>query len=786
MAQLVTKTIAGLYNGVSRQSPALRLDNQGEEQVNCIGYIEQGLVRRPAVEFYDQITKEVSSTDKVFFINRSDTEKYFVAIRDDQTEPIVVYDFVNKELKQVQYGHLDQDLNFTPDDTVKSYLLTGTESPLKRFHTLTVADYTIITNREVVASLTSDKTSPKLKEWYVWFSDVLSLGGGTKTISITCYGPATATATKTYDSYTTVNPLQLAMDLGPQLDGVWGYSCEISSSCLRIWREDGEDFEIHITEPSGGASVKALPMEARKFNDLFPAYLFPGRVFRIVVDNYEKFVGYYVESDGRSWNETCGWDILYKVDETTMPHRLVRMSDGSFVFADIEWAERLVGDNETAPIPSFFGKQISSTFFFSNRFGILAGDTVVLSAVADYWNFWPATVLDILDDDPIDLGVAVNDVVHLNTAVPYNKQLLILANKQQFVLNSDPMLTPKTAAISQTTAFPCDQYSDAILVGSNVYFMSPTTTSMHVLEYFIQPDSYVDDAANVTIHVADYLPLGQYNVVDCSELDVLFFFTPETPDTLYVYKYYWLGNEKPQSEWCKWTFNYEIRGLTSDRDKLILWFQNSIIGVLPLRPSPHITLSTGESYCCYLDFLSLQTGVFDGEYTTWTLPFIPNDLERCSVVDPDTGLALTQLETVEPDILRISGDYSSKPYLVGEVFTSLYEFSRWFLKNKEGNLIKGRLQYRTLTLEFDQTGFFEVQVEAKDRDIIKQSSDLFTYMITGSSILGEAVLQSGKFKALIMANAETTRVLIVSDTHFPFIIHTAHLEGYYHERSRLI
>ena len=48
---------------------------------------------------------------------------------------------------------------------------------------------------------------------------------------------------------------------------------------------------------------------------------------------------------------------------------------------------RLTGDDNTNPQPSFIGKKISSTFFYSNRFGVLSEDNVIFGVANDNYNF---------------------------------------------------------------------------------------------------------------------------------------------------------------------------------------------------------------------------------------------------------------------------------------------------------------------------------------------------------------------------------------------------------------
>ena len=61
------------------------------------------------------------------------------------------------------------------------------------------------------------------------------------------------------------------------------------------------------------------------------------------------------------------------------------------------WGERTVGDDNSAPKPSFIGHKINNVFFFRNRLGFLANDNVILSTVSKFFQFFPETVLTVID-----------------------------------------------------------------------------------------------------------------------------------------------------------------------------------------------------------------------------------------------------------------------------------------------------------------------------------------------------------------------------------------------------
>ena len=155
-----------------------------------------------------------------------------------------------------------------------------------------------------------------------------------------------------------------------------------------------------------------------------------------------------------------------------MPHVLIRQADGNFRFARVDgdtytvtvgsttasytlpkWGERTAGDLESAPDPSFIGRNINNVFFFRNRLGFLAGDNVILSEVSKFFNFFPETVISVLDSEPIDVAASHTKVAILKHAVTMGERLILFSEQTQFTLtSSSDNLTPKSCLLYTSDA----------------------------------------------------------------------------------------------------------------------------------------------------------------------------------------------------------------------------------------------------------------------------------------------------------------------------------------------
>ena len=134
----ISSAIPNLVQGVSQQSPSLRLSSQAEVQENAFSSLVEGLHKRPPLDYVATLKNSPTSGQAVHLINRDVNERYFVFI--DASNNIAIYDLVGNQ-KTVTY----------PDGT--AYLNTST--PATSFKFVTVADYTFVLNTDITTQMSS-------------------------------------------------------------------------------------------------------------------------------------------------------------------------------------------------------------------------------------------------------------------------------------------------------------------------------------------------------------------------------------------------------------------------------------------------------------------------------------------------------------------------------------------------------------------------------------------------------------------------------------------------------
>jgi hypothetical protein len=507
-----------------------------------------------------------------------------------------------------------------------------------------------------------------------------------------------------------------------------------------------------------GRGIKVRAGSVPTFQDLWPASYWADVKLRIQQSNYSQVEGYYVYSDGTTWEESTGYNIKTTLDPATMPHKIVRWYDGSFKVAPCLWEDRLIGDDDSAPIPSFIGQPINNLFFQQDRLSFITDNTIIMSRSGDYFNFFPKTALEILDDDPIDIGIGSIKSSRLLEALPFNKQIILRGETSQHLLSfSGSYLSPATTALDITTMYRT--YSDSISasVGSNLYFLTPVKGYTQVMEYFIQPETYLEDAADITKQIPKYIKADAdkfCKVLSCPEKDMLFVFTNlgETSE-FYVYNYLWQGGQKPVSSWNTWKLSGKIIDAEVVGTNLYLLVNDGITRFLKL------SLDTDS-----LNYLDLP---FRLDYVAPTvyLPYIPKtDLEVYLMKATGEFKKVSQMSLVD-DILTIEEDLEDYEYIIGGLSNSAFiKLSGWYLKDQNNNPVMNSLQLTKTIVTLEPTTY-------KFNEQVKQHKSSDTE-VTDSFVT-------------LVRDAHNTNIIISSVGGNPMNIKTVTYEGYT-SKSRLL
>ena len=482
---VISRAIPTLLRGISQSSDALKQPDHADIQDNADSNPVLGLTKRSGFQYVTALSSSTLGNVHIQTINRDANERY-VAI------------FSNGNVKVYELDGTEKTVN-KPDGT--AYLNTST--PRSVIKTVTIADFTFVVNTSITTAMDS----------------TLSGGTGTKAIIFINQATANTTYSVTIDGVTvtdntsgdsTLSTDTVAADLKTGLDsGLTGFTIVRNGPVLYVRKNDNSNFSIDGSDTQGDTKMTIIKDSVQRFTDL-PTVSPHGYVVEVKGDEdtnfdnyYVKFVGNNTTTDGvveeGQWEETVEAGIQFKFDYATMPHVLVRQADGNFRFAKVDgdsytlsgvtytlpkWGERTVGDIVSAPNPSFIGNKINNVFFFRNRLGFLAGDNVVLSRVSEFFNFFPETVISVLDSEPIDVAASHTKVAILKSAVTMGERLILFSEQTQFVLTSSAdNLTPKTANVIVATEFESSAAAQPVGSGSSIYFLTEKGSFAGIREY---------------------------------------------------------------------------------------------------------------------------------------------------------------------------------------------------------------------------------------------------------------------------------------------------------------
>lgn len=776
---LISQSIPNLINGVSQQPPSLRLNTQAELQENGLSNVVTGLSKRPSSKHIADLGV-ISNLDKAFIhtIRRDENEFYSMVV--DTTGTIRVFD--------------KDGVSKTVTNNAASYV-TGLTDPSKELAAVSIADTTFIVNKTKVVAKGTNTSPVRNPEALVYVKQAdysstyrlkITKGGSTGTVQF-----ATKSSTQSSTALTQAAERGASTDIIAQnLDtfsgsvvntgyydsvtnsgAITGISITRYGSVLWIRSTDSTDFTVEVGDSHGGDHLLLFKGETGDFKKL-PS---EGPVdFNIKVsgDNQKAQDDYYVKFTGDGvWKETIEPNILVDLDASTLPHKLSKQPDGSFIFDVVSYADRTVGDDGTNDYPSFIGYTLSDIFFHRDRLGVLADENVIFARAGEYVNFdfFRKSTLTIVDSDPIDVAVSSNKVSILKHAVPFNESLLLFSDLTQFKLTADPVLTPETVNIANTTEFEASLRAKPAQAGRFVYFASARGAWSGMWEYFVDSDTDTNDATEITAHVPEYLNGEVINIQASSNEDMLLVQTDNDPQALYVYRYYWAGREKLQSSWSRWVFDGDIIGCSFNRADITILIKrgtNLYLERINLSVDDATNYTTGQ-FSIHLDRrVRLETGGLT------TVPYT----DAATIYIDQTG-KIIPLASVAGRLADSEVVYAGIPY------TFKYQFSEPVVKQNNQPITTGVLNLRNYAVVYNDTGFFEVDVTPSRRSTYNRK---FTGRLVGgaANILNRAAIDSGTYEFGIMANSSNVSIVLKSSSHLPCVFQSAEWEGFYVLRSR--
>lgn len=802
---LISQSIPNLINGISQQTATQRNITQSELQENAQSRLVEGLTKRPPLEYSATLATSATSTSNLLVGIQRDADTAFTAL------------FQNGDVDVHNLAGVEKTVSF-PNG--KTYL--NASDPNSMFKHVTVADYTFVVNTSIKPQMLTTVSAAKIERAMVYaklsnygamyevrvkhpsmsyeigvqfqmptgnaYDTDAKFRDTTKIVDILCFGTSSTHWASTADG---IGFKTVRTDTGASLSTTQGlknysgitnyFTTTIYTSVLDIKPTDGNvNYTVKTADGYGGKAMYAVRDEVQDFIDL-PFYAADDTIIKITGDQGDNLSDYYVDFKQEGiWEECIGPGVKTSINPATMPHALINNNDGTFKFEQLPWGERKSGDEYTNADPSFINVQINNIVFYKNRLGFLNGENITLSENGEYYNFFRTTGTDTLDTDPVDIAASSMQVSTLKHAVEYNEQLLLFSDTTQFILkSSDGTLTPSSVSIDATTTFEHDAANEPIPVGNYIYFVQKRGDFSAIREYYADNDTLTNDSVDITAGVSTYLPSQIKTFASAPMEDTMLFAKGQE---IYVYKYFWDSNEKIQASWSTWKFDVTIIGMfvvestiylyANDGTKFKLFeidLQNLKDDSLTFKVAlDHRVKITGGSYNSTTD------------KTQFTMPYG----EKSSLVAVDATNGADLVISNSSATYYVEGNHASVYF--GTQFLTKYKFSTFYLREETARgsiaVTSGRLQVRNMKLDYQNSGFFTIEVDP-------DNGDTRTYTFNGriitnpSFLLGTPTILSGTFNVPILAKNDAHSITIKTTSHLPFHLVAAEYEAFYNRRS---
>ena len=588
-----TEQVTGLYNGVSTLPEDMRRENQAEEQINFVSDISRGLESRNGTEYIaaldfatnvdtnsyiTKIDKDTRQIQDVTGKAQSFTDDYILAFtgaNDNTLGAVEIYD---------KNGVQQQVLN--PNN---AYLHTS--NPQKDIRTALIEDYLVVSNASINTAMTSDVSPDDDNSKLVIFIKQLQ-PSATYQIFLGSDKVAEVTLNNVNNPETLLNGLESDINNGGiGLTTISGtYTAEVAHGNLVITKDDGSsirDDDFTVVDTYGDTLLGILNGSITKASDLPPSAP-NGTIAHVVgVDEQNTLADYYLKyhSSENVWKETVAPGIKTTLDPATMPHFIIKTStnNGIASFQIVEagdtglsnqrsasgFTDRLVGDEDSNPIPSFVGGPIIDLLFYRNRLMYLGKDSLVMSGSNDYFNLFNDSAIRALGSDPIDIFLGTNYSVRAKYVEPYQTGAIVFCEDQQFAVHSsDQALTPSTVRLEQITQYQTNEDVHPLSLGDHIVFAGSKGNNAVIRRFSTKSGNLIKDAFEMTTHVDTYIPKDLRFMFGISNKNMLFLAPRNDLKTLYVYNSYQQNNQLVQESWSKFTFNFDVIGAVTFNNEI--------------------------------------------------------------------------------------------------------------------------------------------------------------------------------------------------------------------------
>ena len=454
-------------------------------------------------------------------------------------------------------------------------------------------------------------------------------------------------------------------------------------------------------------------------------------------------------------------------------------------------------------------------------------DVVQFSEIDDSYNFFQDSVLGITDQDGFSVKCASEVSSALQWILPIDENLLLWSSSSQFQIRSadSEALTARTVLVIRLSNITMNDMVKPKLAAAKVLFSTDEYGWSHVREFdfFSNRQSRLGlnlgGSSDITLNLPKYIK-GMITHWDVSEsADFAVARTPDDPKAVYVYKYQWgagaAGLQKIQASWSRWTFGGDVQWVKfmendlwmvsthPGRTELHILQSDELIGA-KVTLDPELKLDRQIVYPDVNSNTILSdniTATYDDatDITTFTLPFSASAGGKIQAVLVDQskigGLLLGETTTTTL-VCKRKGDFRegrfTRTIVFGEPYLFKYEFTSAFIpeanqaNSRRVGKLTGRTQVLTWEIHHQDTGYYQVRVNRKNRaDDSLSTFRARTIGVANNELTTEDhCLDTGSFRVPVYSRNTDCSISVESDSWLPLTVSSASWEGTYSDRSK--
>jgi len=561
----VTQLIPTYLGGVSKQTDDKKKPGQVSEISNAMPDITYGLLKRSGFSWTRNVVDsngESLDYAKWFFVTRGGLDAYIGCITQDSGSKgnITICNAITGVQANVNYpdGRDYLDISYNEFTNI---------GPEQLYSVTTIQDVTVITNTTTVVT---EQAAPGTQLEQNGTVKILTVEyGADYTVNIN--GITSTIKTRNFDDAADPNvdfldADEILDDLKTEIESknIANLTVTQLSDCLELEFSGTTVFtDLSAVGGIGNAALASYVTDITDVSELATQSI-QGRTIQVLNssgdddDYWLEFEAEFGASGPGAWVECRDPSVSAGIDGSTAPHELELISVNQqtgvaeFSFHQISWKERSAGDDVTNLLPSFIGSTVQYTFFYSNRFGILSSDNVILSAANDPYNFFKRSAQILIDSDPIDANVSSVQPVQLISCRPEPQGLVLFGNSEQFrMYSSDSILTPTSTQIRTLSTYEIAEFIPPESLGTSSAFVSKVPNYSRCFLYETRGFEELPSVVDIGKTVSQWIPREITNIT-CSPQNSIVMLSGSSINEIYLYRYFNSGEKDLFQAWSKW------------------------------------------------------------------------------------------------------------------------------------------------------------------------------------------------------------------------------------------